>query len=193
MNMIPASAVGDIRKHWGWYLTAGVCLIVLGIIALIFEFSATLAGVFVLGVIIAVAGVVQIVAAFRSHGAGHVFLHLLVGVLDLIVGLILLTHPLAGALIVTLFLAAMLIVGGLFRIFSTFGAHYPHAGWAILSGIIACILGILLWAQWPVSAIWFIGFCVGINFIFLGISWIALATRLHSGGSAATVAPAGTG
>jgi len=42
------------------------------------------------------------------------------------------------------------------------------------------ILGILLWVQWPVSALWFIGFAVGVSLIFDGAAWTSLAMRLRS-------------
>jgi uncharacterized membrane protein HdeD (DUF308 family) len=41
------------------------------------------------------------------------------------------------------------------------------------------VLGILVLAQWPVSGLWAIGFFVGINLVFYGWAWIALALDLH--------------
>jgi uncharacterized membrane protein HdeD (DUF308 family) len=43
-----------------------------------------------------------------------------------------------------------------------------------------------LWAQWPISAVWFPGFAVGVNFIFAGIAWAAMGLRLRGGTTAAT-------
>jgi uncharacterized membrane protein HdeD (DUF308 family) len=37
----------------------------------------------------------------------------------------------------------------------------------------------LLLAEWPVSGLWVIGLFVGIDLIFYGAAWIALATSLH--------------
>jgi uncharacterized membrane protein HdeD (DUF308 family) len=42
------------------------------------------------------------------------------------------------------------------------------------------VLGILVLAQWPVSGLWVIGLFVGIELIFYGGAWIALALGLHS-------------
>ncbi|MEO9170891.1 MAG: HdeD family acid-resistance protein [Candidatus Baltobacteraceae bacterium] len=180
-------AAGDgVRKYWTWFLAIGICLLALGILAIALEFYATIATVAALGAIVAIAGIAQIVGAFRAHGAGHMFLYLLAGVLDVIVGAILLSHPLAGALVVTLLLSAMFLVGGIFRFVSALIVRSPHYVWAAVSGIISIILGVLLWAQWPVSALWFIGFCIGLNFVFLGASWIALAARLRAANRIAT-------
>lgn len=166
------------RKDWGWYVALGVLLILVGAYAIWAEGTATLASVFALGIVLLIAGIGQIVAAFMARGAGHVILLLLVGVLDIIVGLMLLEHPIGGALAVTLLLAALLVFGGVYRFVSALWLQFPNYGWVAISGILSTILGILLWAQWPISAIWFIGFVVGLNFIFAGISWTLLGLKL---------------
>src|SRR5581483_4822925 len=102
----------------------------------------------------------------------------LAGIFELIVGLILIEHPALGALTITLFIAVLLIVGGVFRFFSALWFRMPHYGWVAFSGVVSIVLGLLLWAQWPVSALWFIGFAVGVSLIFDGIAWASLALRL---------------
>jgi uncharacterized membrane protein HdeD (DUF308 family) len=42
------------------------------------------------------------------------------------------------------------------------------------------LLGILVLAQWPVSGLWVIGLFVGIELVFYGVAWIALALDLRS-------------
>ncbi|MGZ3634159.1 MAG: hypothetical protein ACXWM7_07870 [Parachlamydiaceae bacterium] len=37
------------------------------------------------------------------------------------------------------------------------------------------LLGLLIWAQWPVSGLWIIGLFIGIDLIVLGWMWITLA------------------
>ena len=53
-------------------------------------------------------------------------------------------------------------------------------GWHALSGLITLLLGILVLAQWPVSGLWVIGLFVGIELLFYGGAWIALALDLRS-------------
>jgi uncharacterized membrane protein HdeD (DUF308 family) len=175
-----AKPIQEARRAWGWYLTLGIVLVAIGVYAIVNSMTATFASVVVLGAVVLIAGIVQIVAAFQSRGAGHVILLLLVGALDIVVGLMLMQHPLAGALTVTLLLAALFVFGGIFRFVSALWLQFPQYGWVAFSGVITFVLGILLWAQWPVSAMWFIGFAVGINFIFAGISWSALAWKLKA-------------
>jgi uncharacterized membrane protein HdeD (DUF308 family) len=171
-------SVQQTRREWGWYFALGILLIAVGIYAIYSGSAATLASVVVLGVVVLIAGIAQLIAAFLARGAGHVILLLLVGALDVIIGWMLIQHPTAGALTVTLLLAALFVFGGLFRFVSSLLLQFPQYGWVAFSGIITFLLGILLWAEWPFSAVWFIGFAVGLNFIFAGISWSIMAWKL---------------
>ncbi|MGP6157734.1 MAG: HdeD family acid-resistance protein [Vulcanimicrobiaceae bacterium] len=166
------------HKEWGWYLALGIALILVGVFAIWSGTAATLASIIVLGAVLMVAGVAQIISAFMARGAGHVILLLLVGALDAIVGLMLVQHPGMGALAVTLLLAALFVFGGTFRFVSALWLQFPHYGWVAFSSLITLLLGLLLWAQWPISASWFIGFAVGVNFIFSGCAWSTMAWRL---------------
>ncbi len=47
-------------------------------------------------------------------------------------------------------------------------------------GIITFVLGLLVLAQWPASGLWVIGLFVGIDLIFYGCAWIALALELRT-------------
>ena len=77
------------------------------------------------------------------------------------------------------FLAALFVFGGIFRFVSALWLKFPHFGSMAFSGIISFILGILLWIQWPYSAFSFIGFVVGLNFIFAGVAWCGHGDRRH--------------
>ena len=55
----------------------------------------------------------------------------------------------------------------------------PGWGWHALNGFITFVLGVLVLAQWPVSGLWAIGLFIGIDLIFFGLAWVALALDLH--------------
>jgi uncharacterized membrane protein HdeD (DUF308 family) len=167
--------VAQARNNWGWYVALGIVLILVGIYAIWAEGAATVASVWALGIVLVIA---QLITAFMARGAGHIILLLLVGVLDIIVGLMLIEHPVGGALVITLLLAVLLVFGGIFRFVSALWMQFPNYGWVAISGILSTVLGILLWVQWPLSAIWFIGLVVGLNFIFTGVSWTWLGWKL---------------
>ncbi|MBV8149301.1 MAG: HdeD family acid-resistance protein [Candidatus Eremiobacteraeota bacterium] len=175
-----AGSVQEAHKEWGWYLALGILLVVTGIFAIWSGTAATIASVMVLGGVLCIAGIAQLVSAFMARGAGHVILLLLVGMLDIVVGWMLVQHPDAGALTITLLLAALFVFGGIYRFVAALWLQFPQYGWVALSGLVSFLLGIMLWAQWPVSATWFIGFAVGVNFIFAGVAWSSIAFKLKT-------------
>ena len=165
---------------WGWYLALGIALILLGAYCIYADVSATLASVWAIGIVLMLAGAAQIVAGFMSRTAGHIILLLLVGALDIFVGLALVQHTGYGALVLTLFLAVLFVFGGIYRFVASLWLQFPHYGWVAFSGLVSIALGVLLWMQWPVSAMWFIGFAVGVNLIVAGIAWSALSVKLKN-------------
>lgn len=175
-----ADVASSARREWGWYLVLGVILILTGFYAIYAGEAATLASVVVLGLVLLIAGVAQVIGAFMARGAGHMILALLIGVLDIVVGAMLLQHPGIGALTITLLLSALFVFGGIYRFVAALWLRFPQYGWVAFSGVITFILGVLLWMQWPLSAAWFIGFAVGVNFIFAGVAWCGLAWRLKA-------------
>jgi uncharacterized membrane protein HdeD (DUF308 family) len=162
----------ELRRHGGWFTALGVALIILGVIALGAAELVTLASVFLFGWILLVGGVMQVVHAFRVRLWGGFARHLLSGVLSLVVGFLMIANPVAGAVSLTLLLAAFFMVGGIFRIGTALSVDLPGRGWAVLGGIITLLLGIMIWRQWPVSAVWVIGTFVGIDMIFDGWSMV---------------------
>jgi uncharacterized membrane protein HdeD (DUF308 family) len=83
-----------------------------------------------------------------------------------VVGLVMVAHPEAGAVSVTLLLEAVFLVGGLFRIFAGTMLHPPGRAWLLLSGAVTLLLGMLIWAEWPASGLWVIGTFVAIDMVF---------------------------
>ena len=45
-----------------------------------------------------------------------------------------------------------------------------QANWFLWDGLITLLLGILIWARWPVSSVWALGTIVGISLISSGIA-----------------------
>jgi Short repeat of unknown function (DUF308) len=89
----------------------------------------------------------------------------------LIGGFYLLTHPLLAIGTVTVLLAAVIFAEGVFDIITYFRLQREHpSGWMLLNGIVALVLGGLIWAQWPSSSTWAIGTLVGVNPLMTGIT-----------------------
>ena len=168
-------AIEVLRRNWGWFLAFGIAMIVVGTLAIGASFVATLATVIAFGMLLLFGAAVQVVGALFSRKWSGFFLQLLAGLLYLVVGALMLSHPVRAAAGLTLMIAAILLVGGMFRIIVSMTERFESWGWVFLNGAITVLLGVLIWRQWPWSGLWVIGLFVGIELIFCGWSWVMLA------------------
>jgi uncharacterized membrane protein HdeD (DUF308 family) len=175
-----ARELESLRRIWFWLLILGVALVVVGLMAIGSALIATLTTVIVLGTLFLVGGGVQIANAFWAHCWRGFWLHLLAGILYLVLGFLLVQHPIAAAEGFTLVLAAGFMVGGLFRIVSALADRFHGWGWVLLNGVVTLILGVMIWRRWPDSGLWVIGLFVGIDMVFAGWSWIMMALAVRS-------------
>jgi uncharacterized membrane protein HdeD (DUF308 family) len=171
-----------IKGHWASFLALGIILIIVGTIAVGMPFVASLATAVTFGALLLVGGIAQLVGAFWTRDWSGFFLSLLIGVLYLVLGLFFLRDPGDAVLAMTLLLACVLMVGGLFRIIGSAMYQFPHWGWTLVGGIINLVLGIMIWQQWPVSGLWVIGLFVGIDLMFTGWTWVMLALAVKKVG-----------
>jgi uncharacterized membrane protein HdeD (DUF308 family) len=169
-----------LRHRWGWLLTLGIVMGFLGIVALFMIPAATLGTVLVLGWLLVISGIIEAVQAFRVRRWGGMFLHLIGGILGILVGLLVVTHPVAGALAWTMLFASFFTVIGIFRLVTALRLKFPNWGWAVLDGAVTLALGILLWVQWPWSALWFLGLAVGVSLILRGWSYIMFSIAVRN-------------
>jgi len=169
----------------------GVSLICLGMLALASPLVAAVAVNVLVAWLIVLAGVVHLVVAFHSREAGSVIWRLLVGVAYLGFGVYLIARPVAGVASLTLLLASLFLVEGIFNIVLYFRAPFTlRSSWFLLDGIVTLLLGLMIYMQWPSSSAWAIGTLVGVSLIFSGVTrvMVALAVRkvVSSSGSRPT-------
>jgi uncharacterized membrane protein HdeD (DUF308 family) len=163
----------------GPLLAVGIILIIAGCAALVLPLVATLTIELIIGCVLLVGGIMQIIYAFSSRAWGRFSLRLLAGILYLIVGFMLVVHPLRGAIALTLLLGILFVVEGLCKIVgSLMNRAMPNWGWLFFSGVLALLIGIIIWGGWPGSAAWALGLLVGINVLFRGWALTALALSL---------------
>lgn len=172
-----APGMEKLRRHWGLCVVLGIASVILGTVALGASGIVTLASVLFFGWLLVIGGAVQAVHAFWFRRWGGFFRHLLGGVLGIVVGGLMVARPVAGALSLTLLLAAFFVVGGVSRIMTALAIRFPGRGWTLLSGVVTLLLGIVIWRQWPISGLWVIGTFVGIDLIFDGWSLVMLGMR----------------
>jgi uncharacterized membrane protein HdeD (DUF308 family) len=170
------------RMHhcWPWFLILGICLMVVGVLAMGAPLLTSLATVGILGGLLLAGGVVQIVNAFMARSWGGFFGHLLAAILHVIVGVLFIERPLRAAEALTLMLAVAFLVGGLFRVIVAFQGNFSGNLWVLLNGVITFALGVAIWRRWPEASYWVIGLFVGIDLIFNGWTWVMLALVVKS-------------
>lgn len=165
-----------VRKNGGWLMVGGVALIALGTFALYHSVAATIASIFYLGMLVIAGGIFVLIDAFKAEGWKARLGQFLMAALYLISGIVMLAYPGASAVWFTIFVAAFLLISGVVRIFMAFQLRRVVTGWVwtLIGGIASIILGLMIFAQWPVSGLWVIGMFVAIEMIMHGISMVTI-------------------
>jgi uncharacterized membrane protein HdeD (DUF308 family) len=174
-----ATGIDEVRSKWGWFLILGIALIVLGTISLSVVAVATLVSVFMFGWLLVFAGAVEAVSAFGGVRERGFLLHLFVGILYAVGGFLILAYPAASATGLTLLLAALFLIGGLFRMLGSATLRHRNWGWGFFDGLVTFILAVLIWRAWPSSSLWVLGMFLGITLLLRGWSWVMVAIAAH--------------
>ena len=169
-----------VRASWGWFLALGIIQILAGITALVLTVAATYITVMVIGILALIGAVGEIISIFWSRRWEEGLFHTFAGLLYGAFGVLILMNPNLAVVTLTFVLAALLVVSGIFRMILAASTGFRGWGWAVLSGAVSLLLGILIWAGWPESSLWVIGLFVGIDLIFMGTTWVVLALSLRN-------------
>jgi uncharacterized membrane protein HdeD (DUF308 family) len=184
---------GDVKKAWTRYsnkensmnspiaiepkrmTTFGIIAIILGFLAMAAPVLTGLSIALFLGILVVIGGVVRLVWAFQAGSVGKGILQILLALLTLVCGLLLVANPLFASGFLTILLSLYFVVDGVSEIAVGLGTK---RGWFIVAGVISILLGVMLWAQFPISGAWALGILLGIKLLFIGLIMIM-------GGSAA--------
>jgi len=165
-----------VRERRGWFIGIGVVMIVLGLVCAAMPALGTLAAETVLAYVLFVAGVVTGLKAFSVPDWGGRVGQLLLAILYIVVAVLLLSQPVAGAQTLTVIVAAYFLADGAIRLYIAFRVR--HGGqwfWPLLAALCSLALGVIIVASYPFSATWVLGLLAGINFLFIGTALLAVA------------------
>ena len=163
----------------GWFVGLGILLVLTGIGAVVFPMLATLSVELFVGSVLLIGGFVTLIHAFKNKEWGGFFLELLVAALHILAGVVFLANPFAGMFALTAMLAVFFIVDGIVRMVLAINVRPERAwAWLLASGLMSLLLGTLIAVGIANgTSLAFIGFMVGINLMFAGISYIAFGNE----------------
>jgi len=166
---------------FGWLVTLGVVMLVLGSLAIIFPAVTSVSMTVLFGILLLVGGAVRLVSMFHNESVGDFFLKVLGAAIYIIAGVLLLVYPLTATVTLTLILGFYFIAQGVASLVIS-AANYGKKswGWMLFNGLVSLALGILIWASLPSSAAWAIGLLVGIGLIIDGWAIIMAAWMKRS-------------
>ncbi len=175
------AAAAALHEHRVFFLIEGIILLLAGLVAIVLPPIATLAVEIIVGWLLLIIGVVGLITTSRMRRAPGFWWSLVSAALGIAAGIVLLGWPLTGVLSLTLVLIVFFLIEGVASIM--FALEHKRElsgrwGWMLASGIVDLVLGAMVLAGLPSTAVWAIGLLVGINMVFGGAALIAMA--LHS-------------
>jgi uncharacterized membrane protein HdeD (DUF308 family) len=175
-----AAGLEHVRRSWGWFFVLGILLIILGFVCVGKAQTATKFSILALGWVLAISAVLWFINSFMAYNWQGFFLYLLNAIIRGMAGYLLIRHPDAGAEGITMLLAALFIVGGMFRAIGASVIQFPRWGWMVFAGLVSVVLGVFLLTTWPAASTYFVGLAIGIDLIFDGAALVGFASAIHS-------------
>lgn len=179
-----ANGAGMAGAGWGWMLTSGILAALLGLLALIWPFPATYAATVIVGSLFMAVGVLALVAGFAGRGHGRRGYLIGYGLLSIVGGLLLFFFPLHGALTLTVFIVAWLVVRAALELATGFRAR-RHRGMMTALGLLNLLLAAMIYWSLPFSALTLPGVILGVSLLMTGASEIVAALAHRRGDPAA--------
>lgn len=178
-----------ITRSWWVLAIYGVISVLFGISAFVWPLGTALALAWAFGIMALAEGVTSLVALFDKDAPISKGWLVLYSLASIAFGLVAVIFPGAVAGVLLMFVAAWLIVGGIYRIvFALRVRKYVTTEWWIgLSGVLSIVLGVLFLA-YPVAALASLAVWIGALVLLYGIFQIMAALRLRKLGSAMNTA-----
>ncbi len=174
---VPAADRNDIAVGWWFLMLLGILSVTAGVIVLAWPGISLVTLAWVSGIFLLVDGVFELVVSLSRRAEGRGLLALL-GVLSVIVGLVLVRHPIAGVVAVALLLGIWLVVFGLVRFVEAFGRRERHRLWDLVVAVLEVIAGVIIVAV-PGIGVAALALIVGIAFVLRGLGITMLAWTLR--------------
>lgn len=180
-----AAVKASVRRHTPLLFMQGSLMIAGGVIAVIFPIFSATAIVVTLGWLIIANGIVQALGLIGTRDAPHYWIQLLSLVLAVLVGMMLLTEPGGGELILALMIVLFLALESMAKIVFALTIR-PLEGWLwlLLGGSAGFVIAMMLWTALPGVAPWLVSLAFGTSLIAHGLALMAVALRVRNAAAA---------
>ena len=182
---------GALQKNWGWMLSLGIFMVILGTIGLGMTALFSEVVVMYFGFLLLFGSGVQLLQAFRAQAWKGRLWHVLIALVYLAGGVVAVTEPAVAGMTLALLMAWVFIAIGALRLAMAWQMR-GTAGWlwTLLGGVLSVALGVMIINEWPQSGLWVIGLFVAIEMLFAGWSQIMIAIAAKNYVPEATVTTA---
>lgn len=178
-------AAKDVKEAGSMMVLLGILQVIVGIVAIAAPLAAGTAVVWIIGIVLLVVGGAWLFGAFKEETFASGAVTFLGGLLYLVVGILVLLHPLAGLGFLGTLLAIFLFMRGILQIQGSFIVKPEKGwGWLLFGGILAILLGVLLMMKWPIGGMWAIGVFIGIELLFSGVTVLLFGGDLRDAAKA---------
>ncbi len=167
-----------IQDHWPKYLAEGILLIILGVAAMVVPVLSNAGIAVILGTVILMSGLGGLAATFHTEGAPGTVLSLCSSILGILVGTLLLLHPVDGITSLTLILVAFLVTEGALSTRFAIEHRQQLSGrwyWMLASGALDWSLGVALLVSLRTIAQWALNSAIALDLIVGGWALVGMA------------------
>lgn len=180
--VFPAGSLfGTLSRNWWVVLLFGLLAVVFGVLTLMSPVRTAAVLAWWLGIMAIVEGVVVLAAAISGSAPVSRGWAVFYALVSIAFGVLAILNPLATASVLLLFLAAWLVVGGIYRIIFAIRVRRQIRGeWMlILSGLLAIALGVMF-AVNPLSGLVVTSLWIGALALVYGVLQVIAAFRLRA-------------
>ncbi|MCW2308353.1 HdeD family acid-resistance protein [Rhodobium gokarnense] len=165
-----------LHDNWVWFLILGIVLIIVGVFAVAAPLASSIAVTLVLAIALIVGGAAQAIQAFRVQSSSAFIWHLLVAIAAILGGIAIYIHPLIGTLALTLVVAAVFLMQGIFQLLLGLNLRRNKGWlWIVGAGAVSILVALMIFTGFPASAVYVLGILAGVAIAFNGWSYVAIA------------------
>ena len=171
-----AEELHESTSSWWLFLLTGLIGIAAGVIVLAKPSDSLATLAVIAGIFALLDGGLDLIASLGRHNENR-GLTAVLGVLSVVVGVLLIRHPIGGVLAVALLIGIWLIAGGVVRMVRAFDSD--QRAWSILLALVEVAAGIVIVSSPPIGFAT-LALLAGISFIVYGAATFALGWLMHT-------------